>query len=1316
MSPNSRESNHNEIQKALRELIAPALEVFIKQKMQEKLGEDWLNCSDWKQFFTKSLKHYKKGNEPNWSDPYVPLTIISNQEIWAKVFQLQCSSDGKDFDTYERGLVNILLGIRGNIAHPKDTADQKHIDKFDKDYTLLAFDVITRLLTIISAPQAPKAEELKQEFLKKYYTELSGTTRKSIEAGINWLSCCSTMLEKQRNLTTNSITKFTAGVELDLDDNYIRLGFVEWKQLEKRNKKDASLKNGSALYEPKGIPIDHDTFFLEVLKQGKSKKSKNNNGKRIAIIGEPGVGKTTQLQKIAFWVLKETECLPIWIPLSQLQGKTIEEYLLKVWLKTATRSGRVTDEMEEALVELFNSGQVWLLLDGVDEMVSESGNALTKISEQLEGWVASAQVVLTCRLNVWDANKNALDNFDVYQKSPFTQEQVSQFISNWFKDNLQSGQRLESELKQAGKERIRDLIKNPLRLALLCLVWESGEGELPDTKAELYEQYINKIYLWKNEIFRADEPLQEALKKALGELAIKALEYQESPFLLRKSFVCNVMNKFDLNLFDPAKDLGLLNRVGLTAEKPIEEVYAFLHRTFQEYFTALNIDNWHDFLNHIPSNPEQGTYRIFKPHWKEVILLWLGLPEKSPEEKEFYKHKKEFIDALVNFNDGLLHQPFYGYEWVPLDEYGEEYQRSFVDFKDSLPNGSFYSFQAFFLAAQGIAEFKNSGYEEVIVKWLVRWGFGYFNDEKLEWYFYCHPIAQAARNALKETDSKKAIQEISNLLKSLTANNDQFWESTLFMRTIQHIATLMGEIGTNNDEASNILIEMLQTCTSSYTLRPVEESLSKIAIGNTKVIAKLIDMMEEFSNNQISHTASILCRIAKGNSNGIKKLITQLKETNNPRYWKKAAWVLGEIGANNQDAIDILECGIQLDWLRNQDIHYKIAEDLLKIAPQHDKAKQIVTESNLSKTKEKNADNSGKTEYEILDEEILDIINSYIINSDDKSLYPPNDENIVEKPWEEVAEALKNAEDAKEVEAIIIPWIDSMTDFINGDEAWASAVSTLEEFVDSSTSPVFSWLIDTCFNMLDADEKLDVHDQAVQTLKNLLSKFNSNELYEDILKKLAPDFSYKNNFGSYEACYEVLWHCVQNMAYVDFCEFWPKPGTNIHPEVAEITPTGNNTLTQSLILANLPQLLKSAIANDPNLNHKVHEICINASEFIKEHRDNPAAEIYAEMVNTGCPERSNGEPETMQSLKVYCKLLKTDKKVVLVFYDSTALEAETIGFSNSFLDDLSNFGEEICVVTERPVKKLKQFSPRQPQLVENILGWIRAILLENLTQ
>jgi predicted NACHT family NTPase len=82
--------------------------------------------------------------------------------------------------------------------------------------------------------------------------------------------------------------------------------------------------------------------------------------------------------------------------------------------------------------------------------------------------------------------------------------------------------------------------------------------------------------------------------------------------------------------------LGWLNQVGVAAEAENrgEKVYAFYHPTFQEYFAAQAISDWHYFLNHTPHNPAQGTYRIFEPQWKEVILLWLGREDVPYQQKE----------------------------------------------------------------------------------------------------------------------------------------------------------------------------------------------------------------------------------------------------------------------------------------------------------------------------------------------------------------------------------------------------------------------------------------------------------------------------------------------------------------------------------------------------------------------------------------------------------------------------------------------------------------------------------------------------------
>ena len=141
------------------------------------------------------------------------------------------------------------------------------------------------------------------------------------------------------------------------------------------------------------------------------------------------------------------------------------------------------------------------------------------------------------------------------------------------------------------------------------------------------------------------------------------------------------------------------------------------HPTFQEYFAALAVEDWHFFLNHIPpegghgGTAPTGVYRIFEKQWKEVILLWLGCEEVGKEEKE------GFIKALVEFEDGC--DDFYGY-------------------------------RAYFLAAAGIAEFKDCSFADEIVSQVIKWGFGYFDEEQQEWWSFLDPVTERARETERD--------------------------------------------------------------------------------------------------------------------------------------------------------------------------------------------------------------------------------------------------------------------------------------------------------------------------------------------------------------------------------------------------------------------------------------------------------------------------------------------------------------------------------------------------------------------------------------
>ncbi|MBC1237538.1 NACHT domain-containing protein [Nostoc sp. 2RC] len=431
------------------------------------------------------------------------------------------------------------------------------------------------------------------------------------------------MLSEQQPLTTNPLTS-GEGITYRTEQVYVPLGLVERKKLTRR-REDVSPEQGSELYRETEITqtFEHQQFLEQVLRQRLSPQSQRRH---IAIIGEPGAGKTTLLQQIAHWVSREmAQSVVIWVSLAHLGSRELESYLLEVWLQAVARKvgqAKASTQVEDDFVAQFNQGLVWLLLDGVDEMQATVGNPLGEIERQIKSGtlLQEARIVLSCRLNLWDGGSNPLYPFDIYRTLEFSYpQQVEQFIGNWFGSlpsaETQTGQRLCAALRESGKERIRDLVKNPLRLTLLCFNWYLGEGKLPETKAGLYEQFVADFYEWKKGLFATTGEQRKQLNAKLGELAREAIDKEATRFRLRQEFVCEYLGEPDDpdSLFRLALRLGWLNKVGVDADNPRKGVYAFFHPTFQEYFAAKDFCDRADFAN--------LAKHIGKKTWNEIFIL-----------------------------------------------------------------------------------------------------------------------------------------------------------------------------------------------------------------------------------------------------------------------------------------------------------------------------------------------------------------------------------------------------------------------------------------------------------------------------------------------------------------------------------------------------------------------------------------------------------------------------------------------------------------------------------------------------------------------
>lgn len=512
--------------------------------------------------------------------------------------------------------------------------------------------------------------------------------------------------------------------------------------------------------------------------------------------------------------------------------------------------------------------------------------ALAKISRELKYGLGKAQVVLTCRLNVWDvnANNNILTGFDTYKTQEFQPEQVDKFIEQWFTyaGNIERGKELQVKLKQPRQERIRELVRNPLRLALLCQIFYKNEqGELPDTKAQLYEIFTRYFYEWKSDIVAQEViesyDLQEELHQALGKLALAGIN-SDSKFRLKASVVIQEMGE---KLFNLACEIGWLNLVDRDASNE-EPVYAFFHPNFQEYFAALVIDDWHYFLNHVPQNLEVGIYRIFEAKWQEVILLWFGKKVKSQPDKH---RKEEFIKALFKFKDACY---------------------------------DFYRYRAVILAATVIVEY-NSSIAEDIVWQISLWAVGDFNEQKEEWQEFAPYIQDLARKALQKTNSILAREFVKCLIE------DKLQHKRFNLQDIE----CLGLINPGNSYAVSLLTYMLRNSQTWSIRQEVARILGEIAFGNSEAINALLEVLHTSLSNEFAALPDFRSDSEPDSIRELKQLAASSKIlTNKLELNFRASESLYKIDPGNQEAIKAL---INLScWSRSAMCTYDNAIFLLK--------------------------------------------------------------------------------------------------------------------------------------------------------------------------------------------------------------------------------------------------------------------------------------------------------------------------------------------------------------------------------------------------
>ncbi len=374
----------------VRQQVAELLHTTFPKALRETLKEDFVN--DGKAFAGLTLQ-LLTGMQAQLSQLQGSQGALNAEEFSQILQQFQ------ELETQLRGTVDQQQAFFNQISHRIDSGFAEVCQRLGVMETN-----ITQLLQGVEKTLESLVAEIRSHF---------DATNPNISLE-DWRTIAQLMLAERRALTAHPA--------FDRVDVYVPLALVERRE-PKQPKPGQNIETlGQDLERDVETitPIAEDEFFNQVLRQGKSPKSQ---GRRIAMIGEPGSGKTTRLQAIADWILAHNLGIPIWIPLAEFSEPTLVDYLQEKWLKSAGVEGAITSLQD-------HKEHLWLLMDGLDEMVARIEKP--QVSQLLTGWVGLGRAIITCRVNVWEADRNAFSGFDVYRNLPFEVEQMELFIRRFF--------------------------------------------------------------------------------------------------------------------------------------------------------------------------------------------------------------------------------------------------------------------------------------------------------------------------------------------------------------------------------------------------------------------------------------------------------------------------------------------------------------------------------------------------------------------------------------------------------------------------------------------------------------------------------------------------------------------------------------------------------------------------------------------------------------------------------------------------------------------------------------------------------------------
>lgn len=296
-------------------------------------------------------------------------------------------------------------------------------------------------------------------------------------------------------------------------------------------------------------------------------------------------------------------------------------------------------EKDLDLSSILNQGFAVMLIDGIDELRNDEKikKALLAIRE-FQGKYNKVKLVITSRLLEVFEETDLISDFDILNIQPMSTEQMSVFVENWFGAESESGKKLMKVINRPLG--LHGLPSTPLTLAIVSILFENGTKEIPANITELFQQYTELILgRWD-----ASKNISQKIEWRLKQFVLARVSWNmhcSKTLIISEEELREEVVKYegergltlDPNIFveEVAVRSELLVPHGLNS-------YEFKHRSFQDYFCGLEINDKHNRMELISE--------YFNDHWwMQSIFFACGL---QPQNDGVLSYILKNVTALPN--------------------------------------------------------------------------------------------------------------------------------------------------------------------------------------------------------------------------------------------------------------------------------------------------------------------------------------------------------------------------------------------------------------------------------------------------------------------------------------------------------------------------------------------------------------------------------------------------------------------------------------------------------------------------------------------